>query len=94
MTDGLLPGVDRDLVKPLATHLQTTFAAIHLNTSVVSLSDTGSAVEVQLQGKDVPEKMKFDRVLIAVGRRPNSDNIGLEKTAVVIDAQGFVQIDE
>lgn len=94
MTDGLLPGVDRDLVKPLATHLQTSFAAIHLNTKVVSLEDKGSTVEAVLEGKDVPAKVSFDRVLIAIGRVPNSDNLGLDNTQVTIDAQGFVQIDE
>jgi dihydrolipoamide dehydrogenase len=94
MTDGLLPGVDRDLVKPLATHLQQTFKSIYLNTMVVSLEDKGKHVEVTLQSKDAPEKAEFDRVLIAIGRRPNSDNIGLENTSVTIDAQGFVQIDE
>jgi len=94
MTDGLLPGVDRDLVKPLATHLQQSFAAIYLNTSVVSLEDKGDAVEVQMQGKEAPATAKFDRVLIAVGRRPNSDNIGLENTSVTIDKLGFVTVDE
>ncbi|HEY9772778.1 MAG TPA: dihydrolipoyl dehydrogenase [Planktothrix sp.] len=94
MTDGLLPGVDRDLVKPLATHLQQAFAAIHLNTQVLSLADSGKDVEVELKGQDVPEKLKFDRVLISVGRRPNSDNIGLENTSVTIDKLGFVEIDD
>jgi dihydrolipoamide dehydrogenase len=94
MTDGLLPGVDRDLVKPLATHLQTVFKAIHLNTTVLSLEDVGAAVEVQLKGTDVPEKAKFDRVLVAVGRRPNSDDMGLENTSVTIDEHGFVTVDQ
>lgn len=94
MTDGLLPGVDRDLVKPLATHLQTAFAAIHLNTKVVSLEDKGTTVEAVLEGKDVPPTASFDRVLIAIGRVPNSDNIGLENTQVTIDKFGFVEIDE
>jgi dihydrolipoamide dehydrogenase len=94
MTDGLLPGVDRDLVKPLFTHLLQVFKAIHLSTKVVSIKDTGKAVEVELEGKDAPEKMQFDKVLIAIGRRPNSDGIGLENTSVEIDAQGFVGVDE
>ncbi len=93
MTDGLLPGVDRDLVKPLATHLATAFKAIHLSSKVISLEDTGSGVKVGLEGKDLPESMTFDRVLIAVGRVPNTDGIGLENTSVEIDKHGFVQID-
>jgi len=94
MTDGLLPGVDRDLVKPLATHLQSSFKAIYLNAKVTSLEDTGSAVAVGVVGKDLPASQTFDRVLIAVGRVPNSDNIGLENTSVEIDKHGFVGIDE
>lgn len=94
MTDGLLPGVDRDLVKPLATHLQSVFKGIHLASKVISLEVVGSSVEARLEGKDVPASIKFDRVLIAVGRRPNSDGIGLENTKVEIDQQGFVGIDE
>lgn len=94
MTDGLLPGVDRDLVKPLATHLAGQFKAIHLSTKVTSLEDTGSGVKVGVEGKDLPESMTFERVLIAVGRRPNSDNCGLENTGVEIDQHGFVVVDE
>jgi len=93
MTDGLLPGVDRDMVKPLATHLSGKFKNIFLSTKVLSLEEVKNGVEVTLEGKDVPEKMTFEKVLIAVGRRPNSDNIGLENTQVTIDAQGFVTVD-
>ena len=94
MTDGLLPGVDRDLVRPLAMHLEGRFKAIYLNTKVVALKETKDGIEATFEGKDAPASQRFDRVLIAVGRRPNSDNIGLENTEVEIDAQGFVVIDE
>jgi dihydrolipoamide dehydrogenase len=94
MMDGLLPGVDRDLVKPLATSLQSRFKAIYLNTKVASLKDTGKEIEVALEGKDAPSKASFEKVLVSIGRRPNSDGIGLENTKVEIDAQGFVKIDE
>lgn len=93
MTDGLLPGVDRDLVKPLATHLTGKLKNIFLNTTVVSLEVVKNAVEVVLKGKDVPEKITVDRVLIAIGRRPNSDNIGLQNTAVIVDEHGFIAVD-
>jgi dihydrolipoamide dehydrogenase len=94
MTDGLLPGVDRDLVKPLATHLKSVFANIFLETKVISLEDTGDGVEAVLAGKDVPEKLKCDAVLVSVGRKPNSSNIGLENTKVVVDNRGFIEIDQ
>jgi dihydrolipoamide dehydrogenase len=93
MTDGLLPGVDRDLVKPLATHLATAFKAIYLNSKLVSLEDTGHGVVATMEGEGVPATQTFERVLVAVGRKPNSTDIGLENTEVQIDKFGFVQID-
>lgn len=94
MTDGLLPGADRDLVRPLANKLGEMFKAIYLNTKVNNISVTKSGVEVEVSGKDVPEKLTADKVLISVGRRPNSDGIGLEATQVEIDQFGFVLSDE
>ena len=94
LTDGLLPGADRDLVKPLHKRLENLLAAIHLNTKVVGLEDTGSAVRVRFDGADGPFEREFARVLVAVGRRPNSDGLGLENTGVVIDAKGFVEVDD
>ncbi len=93
MTDGLLPGADRDLVRPLQKRLQSTFKAIHLNTKVAAMTDKKDSIEVAFEG-DVPEPVqRFDRVLLCVGRRPNSAGIGLEKTQVEIDEQGFIVVD-
>lgn len=94
MTDSLLPGVDKDLVKPLANHLQQKFKAIYLNTKVMSLKEEKNGIVASFEGQDAPAAIKFDRVLVAVGRRPNSDGIGLEKTEVEINGQGFVVIDQ
>ncbi|MEN6450380.1 MAG: FAD-dependent oxidoreductase, partial [Thermoguttaceae bacterium] len=94
MTDGLLPGADRDLVRPLQKRLLADFAAIYLNTKVASLADRGDSIEVAFDG-DVPEKtQRFSRVLMCVGRRPNSDGLGLEKTGARLDARGFIVVDE
>ncbi len=93
LTDGLLPGADRDLVKPLQQRLEKLFEKIMLRTKVVGLEDTGSAVAVRFEGPDGPSEKEFARVLVAVGRRPNSDGIGLENTGVKIDARGFVAVD-
>ncbi len=93
MTDGLLPGVDRNLVKPLAKKLGADFEAIWLNTKVVAAEDKGDAVEVTFQGEAKQGSERFDRVLVAVGRRPNSSGLGLENTRVEIDPGGFVQTD-
>jgi len=93
MTDGLLPGTDRDLVRPMQKQLESRFEAVHLNTKVVAMADEEDSIEVTCEG-DVDEPVRrFSRVLLAVGRRPNSDGLGLENTEVELDAQGFVEVD-
>lgn len=94
MMDSLLPGVDKDLVRPLANHLKEEFKAIYLNTRVLSIEDTGKGIKAGFEGKDVPDSVTFDKVLVAVGRRPNSESIGLENTKVKIDDHGFVEIND
>jgi dihydrolipoamide dehydrogenase len=94
LTDTLLPGADRDLVKPLQQRLEKLFAAIHLRTKVARLEDTGAAVRVNFEGPDGPFTQEFSRVLVAVGRRPNSDGLGLEHTRAVVNAKGFVEVDD
>ena len=93
LTSGLLPGADRDLVKPLHKRLEKHFAGIYLNTKVKSLAEKKDAIEVTFETGEGERKEKYSRVLVSVGRKPNSDGIGLEKTAVKVDQRGFVQID-
>jgi len=93
MTDGLLPGVDRDLVRPLHKTLEKQFAAIYLNTKVAALKDLGHSIEAVFDGPVQPKTQRFGRVLVAAGRRPNSSNLALENTRVSLDAKGFVQVD-
>jgi dihydrolipoamide dehydrogenase len=93
MTPGLLPGADRDLVRPLKARLDKTFAAIYLNTKVAKLTASKEGVTAQLEGEGVEPNQIFDRVLVAVGRRPNSRDLGLEKTKVEVDEKGFIKVD-
>jgi dihydrolipoamide dehydrogenase len=94
MTDGLLPGVDRDLVRPLARKLEGLFDEILLGTRVASAEEQNNGIRVELEGAaDDRTKRLFDRVLVSVGRRPNSAGLGLEKTGVVIDDAGFIEVD-
>jgi dihydrolipoamide dehydrogenase len=96
LTDGLLPGADRDLVKPLQQRLEKLFARIQLGTKVVSMAEKGDVVEVQFQNAagGEPRSERFSRVLVSVGRKPVSKGIGLENTKVKVDARGFVETDE
>ncbi|MDZ7580138.1 MAG: dihydrolipoyl dehydrogenase [Deltaproteobacteria bacterium] len=92
--DRLLPGVDADLVEPLKRRLEKRFAAIMLKTRVKGLIEDKERVRVSFDGSVDPAEQEFDRVLVAIGRRANTANIGLENTRVAIDDRGFVRVDE
>jgi dihydrolipoamide dehydrogenase len=92
-TDGLLPTADRDLVRPLEKVLRERFEAIHLDTKVASIQATPKGIVATLEGKDVPGSETFDRVLVSVGRKPNSAGLGLDKTKVQLDERGYIKVD-
>ena len=93
MTSGLLPGTDRDLVEPLQRRLKGTFEAIHLETKVESLSPEDKGVVARFKAHGKAQQQTFDRVLVAVGRQPNSRDLGLENTGVGVDDGGSIQAD-
>jgi dihydrolipoamide dehydrogenase len=95
MTSGLLPGADRDLVGVLQKRLQGLLSRIMLETRVVRLSEADGGVRVGFEGggNGATTDQTFERVLVAVGRRPNSAIPGLETTGVVVDRKGFIQTD-
>jgi dihydrolipoamide dehydrogenase len=94
MTSGLLPGADRDLVDVLARRIGKLMKAVLLNTKVVRMTEDSAGIRVTLEGADLtkPEQV-FDRVLVSIGRRPNSDIPGLNRTAVHVDGRGFIIVD-
>ncbi len=94
LTDGLLPGADRDLVKPLAKRMKKLMANIYLGTKVVGLKAAGKKVDVEMQGPEMEGTFSYDRVLVSVGRRPVSQGLGLENTQVTINERGFVETDD
>jgi dihydrolipoamide dehydrogenase len=89
----LLPGVDADLVRPLQVRLETLFESIRLETSITSAEEDADQVQVSLTGPDGDEKATFDRVLVAIGRRPNSEGLGLEAAGVDLDDAGYIRVD-
>ena len=93
MTDGLLPGVDRDLVRVLAKRLGQRLEAVLLGTKVAKLTLEADRCRVALEGGAGSPEQTFDRVLVAVGRRPNASGLGLKHTAVTLDERGFVVVD-
>ena len=97
MLSGLLPGADRDLVLPLHKRLEKMFEAILLNTKVKSLKEEGDQIRATFDGagiKDNQREKVFDRVLVSVGRKPNSEIPGLEKTQVKVGARGFIEVNK
>jgi len=95
MLSGLLPGADRDLVLSLHKKLEKAFEAILLKSTVKSLEEEKSGICATFEGKDAKEKEKvFDRVLVSVGRKPNSEIPGLDKTRVQVNAKGFIQVNK
>jgi dihydrolipoamide dehydrogenase len=95
MTAGLLPGADRDLVLPLYKRMEKIFDTIMLNTTVTGVKDEGNGIRVSFDGAEVKEREKvFDKVLVSVGRKPNSEIPGLENTQVKVGQRGFIQVNK
>ena len=95
MTSGLMPGVDRDLVRVLQKRSEGIYKAIMLDTRVVGIREIGNGMMVELErGGEEKLEMVFDKVLVSVGRKPNSEGLGLENTNVETDSKGFIKVNE
>src|SRR5258708_98157 len=93
MTAGLLPGADRDLVLPLHKRLEKNFDAILLNTTVSAMKVEPGGIRVTFSSENAaPSERLFDKILVSVGRKPNSEIPGLEKTKVQVNPRGFIQV--
>jgi dihydrolipoamide dehydrogenase len=93
MMPSLLPGVDSDLLRPLRKRLDEQFESICLETKVTDMKESGKAIELTFDGKNPPKTSKFEKVLVSVGRRPNTGDLGLDKAGVQVDEHGFVKVD-
>ena len=92
MTDGLLPGADRDLVNILAKRIESICEAVLLKTKVVAMKEQKDGIAVTFEGDLEKKEQTFDRVLVSIGRKPNPVP-GIEKTAVKVNQRGFIEVD-
>lgn len=93
MTDQLIPGADKDIVRPLAKRLEGRFEKILLNTKVTAVETAKTGLKITFEGPDGEGADTFNKVLVAVGRRPNGKLIGLESAGVHCDDLGFIPVD-
>lgn len=94
LLDGLIPGCDPDLVKPLHQRIAKRYQAIYLKTKVTRIEAEAAGLAVYFEGETAPAKQVFDRVLVAVGRRPNGAKVGAVNAGVEVDARGFIRVDK
>ncbi len=93
--DGLIPGADRDLIRPLQKRMEKRFESIMVSTKVSKLEAKADGIYVDFEGANAPkETQKYDRVLVSIGRRPNGKNIGADKAGVMVDDRGFIAVDK
>ncbi len=86
--------VDRDLFRPLEKRLKERFKAVHLNCRVAGMEERGARIHVRYEQAGRNEEADFDRVLLCIGRRPNTENLGLENVGVALDERGFIKADK
>lgn len=93
LLDHLMPGCDRDLVRPLAKRIGKLYQAIYLGTRVTAIDAQKKGLKVHFEGAEAPASEVFERVLVAVGRRPNGHRLGADAAGVAVDEAGFIHVD-
>jgi len=94
LADSLIPGADKDIVRPLHKRLQKQYEGIHLNTKVVSLTPEKNGLKARFDGDSPPSTNLFEKVLVAVGRKPNGHLIGADAIGLQVDQAGFISVDK
>ena len=94
MMDSILPGMDPELTRIVARHLKKIGVTVHTNTKAKEIKKSKTGAELTIETKDGEEKIKADKVLVSVGRRPNTDNLNPEAAKVELDEKGFVKIND
>src|SRR5439155_8235163 len=91
LLDQLIPGADADLIKPLHKRISGRYEAVHVGVRVTGVTAGPDGLEATFEGA---EPATFDRILVAVGRRPNGAALGAEAAGVAVDERGFIAVDE
>ena len=94
LMDQLIPGADNDLINPLTKRVTRQCKNVYLKTKVTNVEARPKGLEVSFEGPKAPATDTFDKILIAVGRRPNGSLIGADKAGVAVDDRGFIPADK
>jgi dihydrolipoamide dehydrogenase len=93
LTDGLIPGCDRDLVRPLEKRIAKRYEKIMVKTKVTKVEAVADGIRVTFEGEQATEPQIYDKVLVAVGRSPNGRKVGAEAAGVIVNERGFIPVD-
>ena len=93
LLDGLIPGADRDIIRPLHKRIEKRYEAIYLKTKVTRLEATEQGLKAGFEGEGAPEPQTYDRVLLSVGRRPNGKAINAQAAGVLVSERGYIPVD-
>jgi dihydrolipoamide dehydrogenase len=93
LLDGLIPGADRDIIRPLHKRIEKRYEAIYLKTKVTKLEPTQQGLKATFEGDNAPQPQTYDRVLLSVGRRPNGKAINAEAAGVLANERGYIPVD-
>ncbi len=94
LADSLIPGADKDIVRPLQKRLKKQYEGIHLKTKVVALSAEKNGLKAEFDGDSKPKSSIYEKVLVAVGRTPNGKIIGAESAGINVDSSGFIAVNK
>ncbi len=94
LTDALMPGTDKDLLRPFMKIVKPRYESIMVSTKVTGMRATKPGIEVSFEGKDAPASAVYDKVLMAIGRRANGDRLAAEQAGVEVDQRGIIRVDK
>ena len=94
LSKGLIPGADRDIVRPLERRIKKRYEKIYTNTKVTAITPSDNGLVCSFEGKDAPESDVFDRVLVSIGRSPNGALIAADQAGVQVSDSGFIEVDK